>query len=75
MPEKLLHAFADAFNGHDVEALLRMVTEDCVFDMSAGPEPCLNRRDSRSSRAATCGRYRSAARNLPGVMPVSRRKM
>lgn len=35
----LLHAFADAYNRHDLEALLDMVTADCVFEMAAGPEP------------------------------------
>jgi steroid delta-isomerase-like uncharacterized protein len=35
----LLDAFAEAYNRHDIEALLAMVTEDCVFDMAAGPEP------------------------------------
>jgi steroid delta-isomerase-like uncharacterized protein len=39
MSEALLHAFAAAYNRHDLEALLGMVTEDCVFEMSAGPEP------------------------------------
>ena len=37
--EALLHAFAEAFNRHDIDALLGMVTEDCVFEMSSGPEP------------------------------------
>lgn len=36
----LLHAFAEAYNRHDIEALLALVTEDCVFEMAAGPEAC-----------------------------------
>lgn len=39
MSTALLEAFAEAYNRHDLEALLSMVTEDCVFDMAAGPEP------------------------------------
>ena len=35
----LLEAFCAAYNRHDLEALLGMVTDDCVFDMSSGPEP------------------------------------
>lgn len=35
----LLHAFAEAYNRHDLDALLGMVTEDCVFEMAAGAEP------------------------------------
>ena len=43
MPEvtaELLQAFADAWNRHDVEALMSFMTEDCVFEASAGPEVC-----------------------------------
>ena len=34
--EQLLEAFADAWNRHDVEALMSMMTEDAVFEASAG---------------------------------------
>jgi ketosteroid isomerase-like protein len=36
--EQLLEAFADAWNRHDVEALLSMMTEDGVFEASAGTD-------------------------------------
>lgn len=32
----LLHEFGDAFNRHDLDALMAMMTDDCVFDTSAG---------------------------------------
>lgn len=32
----LLQAFADAWNRHDLEALMSMMTTDCVFQASAG---------------------------------------
>ncbi|HWI83660.1 nuclear transport factor 2 family protein [Ramlibacter sp.] len=35
-----LRAFADAWNRHDVEALMRFMTHDCVFEASAGPQAC-----------------------------------
>lgn len=35
-----LQAFADAWNRHDVEALMTFMTEDCVFESSAGPDVC-----------------------------------
>lgn len=35
-----LQAFADAWNRHDVEALMEFMTQDCVFEASAGPEAC-----------------------------------
>jgi ketosteroid isomerase-like protein len=34
--EQLLHAFADAWNRHDVDALMSMMTDDGVFEASAG---------------------------------------
>jgi len=34
--EQLLTAFAAAFNRHDLDALMTMMTPDCVFEASAG---------------------------------------
>jgi uncharacterized protein (TIGR02246 family) len=34
--EELLEAFADAWNRHDVDALMSMMTDDGVFEASAG---------------------------------------
>jgi steroid delta-isomerase-like uncharacterized protein len=34
-----LQAFLDAFNAHDVDAIMAFFTEDCVFDMPRGPAP------------------------------------
>ncbi len=33
-----LQSFADAFNAHDVEAIMSHMTDDCVFEASAGPD-------------------------------------
>ena len=33
-----LQAFADAWNRHDVDAIMSFMTEDCVFEASAGPD-------------------------------------
>ena len=35
---QVLQAFADAWNRHDVDALMTFMTDDCVFEASAGPE-------------------------------------
>ena len=35
-----LQAFADAWNRHDVEALMGFMADDCAFEASAGPEAC-----------------------------------
>lgn len=35
---EMLQAFAAAWNRHDVDAIMSMMTDDCVFDASAGPD-------------------------------------
>ena len=37
---EVLQAFADAWNRHEVDALMMFMTEDCVFEASAGPDVC-----------------------------------
>jgi len=34
-----LQAFLDAFNAHDVDAIMAFFTEDCVLEMPRGPAP------------------------------------
>ena len=34
----LMDRFADAWNRHDLDALIAMMTDDCVFQASAGPD-------------------------------------
>ena len=33
-----LQSFADAFNAHDVKAIMSHMTDDCIFEASAGPD-------------------------------------
>ena len=35
---EVLQAFAEAWNRHDVDALMSFMTEDCVFEASAGSD-------------------------------------
>jgi steroid delta-isomerase-like uncharacterized protein len=35
----VLEAFLDAFNAHDVDAILAFFAEDCVMEMPRGPGP------------------------------------
>jgi steroid delta-isomerase-like uncharacterized protein len=37
---EFLEAFADAWNRHDVDDLMSFMTDDCVFESSAGNEMC-----------------------------------
>ena len=36
--EDFLQSFADSFNGHDVKAIMAHMTDNCVFEASAGPD-------------------------------------
>ena len=50
---EFLQSFADAFNRHDAEALMSFMTDDCVFEASAGPDACGARFQGREAvRAA-----------------------
>lgn len=46
---EVLQAFADAWNRHDADALMLFMTEDCVFDSSAGPDVCGTRYAGREA--------------------------
>ncbi|MDF2771836.1 MAG: hypothetical protein K0S86_1330 [Geminicoccaceae bacterium] len=48
-----LQVFADAFNRHDADAIMSFMTDDCVFEASAGREVCGGRFEGRETvRAA-----------------------
>ena len=48
----LLEAFAQAFNRHELGTLMRLMTEDCVFEASAGPDAEGQRHTGRTAVAA-----------------------
>ena len=49
----LLDRFADAWNRHDLDALMSMMTDDGVFEASSGPEVTGHRSEGRQAvRAA-----------------------
>jgi ketosteroid isomerase-like protein len=35
---EFLQSFADAFNAHDIKAIMSHMTDDCMFEASAGPD-------------------------------------
>jgi steroid delta-isomerase-like uncharacterized protein len=45
----ILDAFAEAFNRHDADGIMALMTDDCVFEASAGPEICGTRYDGRAA--------------------------
>ena len=46
---ELLQAFADAWNRHDVDAIMSFMTDDCVFESSSGPDVFGTRYDGREA--------------------------
>ena len=53
MTTERLQEFADAWNRHDVDALMSFMTDDCVFEASAGPDMAGTRSVGRAAvRAA-----------------------
>ena len=46
---KLLDQFARAWNRHDLDALMSMMTDDCVFEASAGPQVDGQRSEGKES--------------------------
>ena len=39
MDDRTLKQFLDAFNRHDLDAIMSFFTDDCVFQMPRGPAP------------------------------------
>ena len=46
---EVLQAFADAWNRHDVDALMSFMTHDCVFEAASGPDVCGTRYAGREA--------------------------
>ena len=46
---EVLQAFADAWNRHDIDALMSFMSEDCVFEASSGPDVCGSRYGGRDA--------------------------
>ena len=44
-----LQAFADAWNDHDIDALMSFMSDDCVFEASAGADICGTRYVGRAA--------------------------
>ena len=46
---EFLQAFTDAWNRHDVDALMAAMTDACVFEGAAGPDACGTRFEGREA--------------------------
>lgn len=46
---EFLDAFGDAWNRHDVEAIMAFMADDCAFETTAGPEVCGKRYEGREA--------------------------
>jgi ketosteroid isomerase-like protein len=59
-----LQAFLDAFNAHDVDAIMSFFAEDCVMDMPRGPAPGGQR---LVGKREVCEGIRSRLEGIPDV--------
>ena len=57
-----LEAFADAWNRHDIDALMTFMTDDCVFETVSGPDACGSR---HVGLTAVRSAFESAWKNFP----------
>lgn len=48
----LLQAFGDAWNAHDLDGLLALCTDDCIFETAAGPLACGARHEGKEALSA-----------------------
>jgi steroid delta-isomerase-like uncharacterized protein len=46
---EVLQAFADAWNRHDADGLMSFMSDDCIFEASAGPDVCGTRYTGREA--------------------------
>lgn len=59
---QMLAAFSDAWNRHDLPALMSFMHTDCVFETAAGPLACGTRHEGHAAVAAA---FESAWKNFP----------
>ncbi len=58
--QRLLIEHTDAWNSHDIDRLMSLFADDCVFDASGGPEHCGRRFHGRDEvRSAFADVFRS----------------
>jgi len=57
-----LQAFADAWNAHDIDALMSFMHDECVFETAAGPDACGAR---HVGREAVRTAFAAAWQNFP----------
>src|SRR5947207_13735286 len=53
---EFLEAFGAAWNRHDVDAIMASMADDCVFDITAGPDACGKRYEGRERVRQEVGR-------------------
>lgn len=70
--EATLAAFSDAWNAHDVDALMSFMSDDCVFETAAGPDAIGTR---HVGRAAVRTAFASAWATLPDAHWAARRHL
>jgi steroid delta-isomerase-like uncharacterized protein len=65
-----LQAFADAWNRHDIETLMRFMADDCVFEASAGSDTCGARYEGQQAVRAAFGEVWQTFPDAQWLAPV-----
>jgi ketosteroid isomerase-like protein len=63
---EFLEVFAYAWNRHDVDDLMSFMTDDCVFESSAGAEICGTRYEDREAGRVSMDFLRDPVRRQAG---------
>ena len=66
---EFLQEFAEAWNRHDVDALMAFMTEDCVFEASAGPDACGARHVGRDAVRSAFAEVWATFKDVEGRWP------
>ena len=68
-----LRAIADAFNAHDLDAIMGFFSDDCSFDMPRGGEPWGRRLSGKAAvrgpQKEISGRPGAHTQRVPGASP------
>ena len=64
MNKKMLQEYGDAWNAHDIDAIMALMTEDCIFEPGGGPERFGMRYEGR---AAVRERFIEVFTDIPDI--------
>jgi ketosteroid isomerase-like protein len=68
----LLEALCEAFNAHELDAIMAYFADDCVLEMPRGPDPWGARSEGKKAvREALAGRFQACLMSTTAMPPIS----